>query len=67
PVPAAVSDDATTLRRRVPGATAEPLPEPIVDPPQRRSPDEVRTLLSRYRSGLQAGRVTDGPADEERS
>lgn len=65
---AAARDDAPAdLRRRVPGATADALPEPIVEPPVRRSPDEVRALLSRYRSGLQAGRVTDGPADEERS
>jgi hypothetical protein len=64
----AVDDDpALALRRRVPGATAEAMPEPISEPPLRRSPDEVRALLSRYRSGLQAGRATDGTADEERS
>lgn len=60
PVPA-------TLERRIPGATTDAVPVPLDEPPLRRSPDEVRALLSRYRSGLQAGRVTDGPADEERS
>ena len=55
------------LTRRIPGATTEALPEPLADPPVRRSPDEVRNLLSRYRSGLEAGRGPDGPADEERS
>jgi HAMP domain-containing protein len=66
-VAAAAEDTAASLRRRVPGATAEALPEPIVDPPVRRDPDEVRALLSRYRSGLEAGRVSDSSADEERS
>ncbi len=66
--PAAVAGaDATALRRRVPGATAEALPAPLVEPPLRRNPDEVRARLSRYRSGLQAGRESDGLADEERS
>ena len=50
-----------------PARPPRPLPEPIVDPPVRRDPDEVRALLSRYRSGLRAGRVSDGPDDEERS
>lgn len=54
------------LARRVPGATTEAVPAPPSEPPVRRSPDEVRALLSRYRSGLRAGRG-DGPADEERS
>jgi hypothetical protein len=67
PAAALVGEDAVALRRRVPGATAEAIPEPIVDPPLRRDPDEVRALLSRYRSGLEAGRVWDGPADEERT
>jgi hypothetical protein len=58
---------SSTLTRRIPGATTEALPEPLVEPPVRRSPDEVRDLLSRYRSGLRAGRGTDGPPDEERS
>ena len=65
--PTAGEDLSTALRRRVPGATTEAVPEPIADPPVRRSPDEVRTLLSRYRSGLQAGRASDGTADEEPS
>lgn len=75
PVPAQVEGlvtdageaEASILERRIPGATTEALPAPRDEPPLRRSPDEVRALLSRYRSGLQAGRVTDGPADEERS
>ena len=58
---------SSTLTRRIPGATTEALPEPLVEPLVRRSPDEVRDLLSRYRSGLRAGRGTDGPPDEERS
>jgi hypothetical protein len=58
---------SATLTRRVPGATTEALPEPHREPPVRRSPDEVRDLLSRYRSGLRAGRDPDGPRDEERS
>ena len=67
PAAAVAGEDTSTLRRRVPGATAEALPEPIVDPPVRRDPDEVRALLSRYRTGLQAGRVSDRAADEEPS
>lgn len=74
PVPTQVegvvrSDDqpTATLQRRVPGATTEAQPEPPDEPRLRRNPDEVRALLSRYRSGLHAGRVTEGPADEERS
>ena len=63
---------ASSLTRRVPGATTEVLPEPLGrSHPRRRSPDEVRNLLSRYRSGLEAGRSADesvaGPPDEERS
>ena len=51
-----------------PGATTEALPEPLVEPPVRRSPDEVRALLSRYRSGLEAGRApTRSRSREERS
>jgi signal transduction histidine kinase len=68
PAAAVAGDDGSArLRRRVPGATAEAIPEPIVDPPVRRDPDEVRARLSRYRSGLHAGRVSDGLADEEPS
>jgi pimeloyl-ACP methyl ester carboxylesterase len=55
---------ASTLTRRVPGATTEALPEPRMEPPVRRSPDEVRNLLARYRSGLEAGRNTDGHTEE---
>jgi hypothetical protein len=55
---------ASTLTRRVPGATTEALPEPRMEPPVRRSPDDVRALLSRYRSGLEAGRQTDDPSQE---
>jgi signal transduction histidine kinase len=65
--PAVLAATASSLVRRVPGATAEALPEPHDEPPVRRSPDEVRELLSRYRSGLRAGRDPDGPSDEERS
>ncbi len=55
------------LQRRIPGATTEAIPAPVEAPAQRRSPDEVRALLSRFRSGLQAGRATDPLAEEERS
>ena len=60
-------EDVRSLRRRVPGATTQAVPEPIVDPAVRRSPDEVRALLSRYRSGLRAGRTSEGPGEEEGS
>ena len=63
PVPAGVP----ALRRRVPGATAEaPITVPA-SPPVPRDPETVRQQLSRYRSGLLAGRVKDSPPDEERS
>ncbi len=66
--PDASGDDAgAALQRRIPGATTEALPAPIQEPPLRRSPEEVRALLSRFRSGLQAGRSTEPLADEERS
>lgn len=66
PVPVLPSGDGPApLPRRVPGATAETVPAPTDAPAARRSPDEVRALLSRYRSGLQAGRHDDGPAHEE--
>ena len=64
---AAPAPSGAALPRRVPGATTESLPEPVADPPVRRSPDEVRALLTRYRSGLAAGRDNDGTADEEPS
>ncbi|MFL6206188.1 MAG: nitrate- and nitrite sensing domain-containing protein [Acidimicrobiales bacterium] len=62
--PSASMPGASTLTRRIPGATTEALPPPRIDPPVRRSPDEVRALLSRYRSGLQAGRTSDDPSEE---
>jgi len=43
------------------------VPQPLADPPVRRNPDEVRALLSRYRSGLRAGRMSDVPDDAEGS
>jgi hypothetical protein len=56
---------AAGLRRRVPGAAvaglAEP-PSPVVIA-SRRSPDEVRALLSRYRAGLRQGRSADGSSE----
>jgi HAMP domain-containing protein len=52
------------LARRVPGATTEAEPPPSDAERQRRSPDEVRALLSRYRSGLQAGRTGDRSHEE---
>jgi hypothetical protein len=58
-----VPEAAGALRQRIPGATAEAMPEPIEGSGTRRSPDEVRALLTRYRSGLQAGR-TDGTTGE---
>jgi hypothetical protein len=66
--PTAVDEPAPHgLTRRIPGATTEALPEAPAMPPARRDPDQVRALLSRYRSGLEAGRRADGPLDEERS
>jgi hypothetical protein len=55
----------STLTRRVPGATTADVPERMAEPPVARDPDEVRRLLSRYRTGLEAGRRTGGP-DEDR-
>lgn len=66
PSGASAHPPSASLQRRVPGATADVLPAPLDDPPLRRSPSEVRALLSRYRSGLQAGRGSDG-TEEERS
>jgi HAMP domain-containing protein len=58
---------SSTLTRRIPGATTEARAEPLVEAPVHRSPEHVRDLLSRYRSGLEAGRGSDGPPDEERT
>ena len=55
------------LVRRVPGATTQPEPPPSEEERIRRSPDEVRALLSRYRTGLQAGRASDRLDEEEGS
>jgi signal transduction histidine kinase len=63
-LPRPPSPSSSALTRRIPGATTEALPAPRVEPPVRRSPDEVRALLSRYRSGLQAGRQSDEPSEE---
>ena len=61
---AARATGSDALVRRVPGATTEAAPTPPDEAQIRRSPDEVRRLLSRYRSGLQAGRA-GGPSDAE--
>ena len=64
PVASPEAPSVASLQRRVPGATADVVPAPLEAPPSRRSPTEVRALLSRYRSGLQAGRVSDGTEEE---
>ncbi|MGK2950413.1 MAG: nitrate- and nitrite sensing domain-containing protein [Acidimicrobiales bacterium] len=54
------------LPRRVPGATAsDDVGASASEPRQRRSPDEVRAMLSRYRAGLSAGRSNEGPSQED--
>jgi hypothetical protein len=53
------------LARRVPGASAGQFASPPQGEQVRRSPDEVRALLSRYRSGLRAGRRGEGPVEGE--
>jgi hypothetical protein len=68
--PAPVAAGATgsdALVRRVPGATTEAEPALSDEARIRRSPDEVRKLLSRYRSGLQAGRAGEPSGAEEGS
>jgi HAMP domain-containing protein len=67
PADAASDPAAGGLQRRTPGATTEALPAPVAEPTQRRSPEEVRAMLSRFRDGLQAGRANDPLAEEERS
>jgi signal transduction histidine kinase len=57
-------DDRQALARRVPGASSGDFaPRPSGDG-GRRSPDEVRAMLSKYRSGLHAGRASTGSASE---
>jgi HAMP domain-containing protein len=68
--PVAAGPEATVpdpLVRRVPGATAQAEPAVVADERVRRSPEEVRALLSRYRSGLRAGRARDELEQEEGS
>ena len=69
-VPRSPTPPAAVLTRRIPGATTEALPQPPTEPPAPRDPEAVRARLSRYRSGLQAGRGGDdnvpGPTGEER-
>jgi hypothetical protein len=56
---------ASGLVRRVPRASGIVEPGAATEPRVRRSPDEVRAMLSRYRSGLRAGRGTSNPSSEE--
>jgi HAMP domain-containing protein len=67
PVTASGAPRPDVLVRRVPGATTEPEPVVSDEARTRRSPDEVRALLSRYRSGLQAGRADERSTFEEGS
>lgn len=54
------------LPRRVRGASVDAFaPAQDAAPRVRRSPDEVRAMLSRYRSGLQAGRSDDTTTPQE--
>jgi HAMP domain-containing protein len=54
------ASEAAPLVRRVPGASGAADAAGVGDEPRtRRSPDEVRSLLSQYRSGLRAGRSAD--------
>lgn len=71
PVDAPPAVTASGLARRQPkpitsvdevGAAGDGPRPPIA--PGHRSPDEVRQLLARYRTGLQRGRTSDGPAEE---
>jgi signal transduction histidine kinase len=62
---APVEPSLHALVRRVPGASAEHFASAPQGERVRRSPDEVRSLLSRYRSGLHAGRAGDSSLDEE--
>jgi nitrate/nitrite sensing protein/histidine kinase/DNA gyrase B/HSP90-like ATPase/HAMP domain-containing protein len=80
PPPAAAPDPGPRvtqagLPRRVPRANLAPEmvatqqaePEPPPSPPSGRSPDEVRSMLSSYRTGIERGRtVAGGPDPGER-
>ena len=59
--------EMASLPHRTPGATTETHAEMPVEPAQPRSPAEVRRLLSKYRSGLVAGRLAAGAHEGERS
>lgn len=59
------SPDRQALRRRVPGASGGGQVATSSAERARRSPDEVRENLMRYRSGLRAGRAA-APGREER-
>jgi len=64
----APGDDAleglTRRVRRADAAAAGPSNVPVRA--SQRSPEEVRQMLSRYRSGLQRGRTDDGPTESSR-
>lgn len=64
--PPAAPGAPAPLPRRVPGASADAFaPPPDATPRVRRSPEEVRAMLSRYRSGLQAGRSDEPSTPQE--
>jgi signal transduction histidine kinase len=68
PQPAPLMEPEPSLHalvRRVPGASADHFASAPQGDRVRRSPDEVRALLSRYRSGLHAGRAADASGNEE--
>ena len=70
PVEAAGAMTAAGLVRRTPKAAVATAADPLVAPPSTarpvartsRSPEEVRRMLSRYRSGLDRGRQSDDAA-----
>lgn len=62
PAPLAANGPAP-LARRTPGASgAATMGAAEAETRSRRSPDEVRSMLSQYRSGLRAGRGSDRPS-----
>ncbi len=67
PAAASPSDQlpAAELVRRVPGAQTPTETTVSTEDRVRRSPDEVRALLSRYRSGLRAGRSEQADQEEQ--